>query len=174
MIIRDLDVLTDLARRAELAVNFSVPTLDDEVWRRTEPGTAHPRQRLRALSRLAGAGVRAGVSMAPILPGLSDRPDRLEAVVRAARDAGASFVWANLLYLREGTREHFMETLARYWPELVPRYEAEYSGRAYLAAEKIQPLQREVAALGAQMGVGSRPRHHLVPAPQPHQLSLAL
>ena len=174
MIVRDLDVLTDLARRAELTVNFSVPTLDDEVWRRTEPGTAHPRQRLRALARLADAGIRAGVGMAPILPGLSDRPEQLETVVRAAREAGASHLWANLLYLREGTREHFMETLARYWPELVQRYEAEYSGRAYLPAEKTQPIQGEVAALRERWGVGGRPRDYLVPAPQPEQLSLAV
>jgi DNA repair photolyase len=174
MIVRDLDVLTDLARRAELTVNFSVPTLDDDVWRRTEPGTAHPRQRLRALARLAGAGIRAGVGMAPILPGLSDRPEQLEAVVRAAREAGASHVWTNLLYLREGTREHFMETLARCWPDLVPRYLADYAGRAYLPAEKTQPVQREVAAMSARWGIGGRSRDYLVPAPQTEQLSLAV
>jgi len=174
MIVRDLDVLTRLAQRADLTVNFSVPTLDEEVWRRTEPGTAHPRQRLRALARLADAGIRAGVGMAPILPGLSDRPEQLETVVQAAREAGASHLWANLLYLREGTREHFMETLARYWPELVPRYEAEYAGRAYLPAEKAQPVQREVAALSARWGVGQRPRGYLVPAAGPEQLKLAV
>jgi len=174
MIVRDLDVLTDLARRADLTVNFSVPTLDDEVWRRTEPGTAHPRQRLRALSRLAAAGIRAGVGMAPILPGLSDRPEQLETVVRAAREAGASHLWSNLLYLREGTREHFMETLARHWPELVPQYEADYAGRAYLPAGRVEPVQREVAAMSARLGVGARPRDHLVPAPEPEQLRLAV
>src|SRR5437879_3106623 len=174
MIVRDLDVLTELARRADLTVNFSVPTLDDEVWRRTEPGTAHPRQRLRALACLADAGIRAGVGMAPILPGLSDRPEQLETVVRAAREAGASHLWTNLFYLCEGTREHFMETLARHWPELVPSYEADYAGRAYLPAEKAQPVQREDAALSARWGVGGRSRDYLVPAPQPEQLSLAV
>src|SRR5437879_13292230 len=106
MIVRDLDVLTDLARRAELTVHFSVPTLDEEVWRRTEPGTPHPRQRLRAMERLAAAGLRVGVGMAPILPGLSDQPEQLEEVVRAARDAGAGYVHANVLHLRDGTRQH--------------------------------------------------------------------
>ena len=130
MIVRDIDVLTSLARRASLGVNFSIPTLDDEVWRRTEPGTAHPRQRLAAISRLVAAGIKASVGMAPILPGLSDRPEQLEAVVKAAREAGACGVWANLLYLRPGTREHFMEGLARHWPELVPRYLKLYAGRA--------------------------------------------
>lgn len=174
MIVRDLDVLTTLAQRAELTVNFSVPTLNDEIWRRTEPGTAHPRQRLRALSRLTDAGIRANVGMAPILPGLTDRPEQLEEVVRAARDAGASAVWANLLYLREGTREHFMETLARHWPELVARYEAEYADRAYLPPARTEPVQRRVADLRARHGVGERPRHYLVPKPvnEPEQLSL--
>ena len=74
LIVRDIDVLAEAARRAEVSVMFSVPTLDEEVWRRTEPGTAPPRQRLRALSRLVDAGIRASVGMAPILPGVSDRP----------------------------------------------------------------------------------------------------
>src|SRR6202049_1060560 len=99
MIVRDIDVLTDLARRADLHVTFSIPTVDDEVWRRTEPGTAHPRQRLRAIEKLVAAGVDVGVGMAPILPGLSDRPDQLEAVVKAARAAGATGLWAGMLHL---------------------------------------------------------------------------
>ena len=78
LIVRDADLLAEASRRAEVSVTFSVPTLDDEIWRRTEPGTAHPRQRLRALRVLVDAGVRASVGMAPLLPGLSDRsaPDR--------------------------------------------------------------------------------------------------
>ena len=172
MIVRDIDVLTTLAARADVSVNFSIPTLDDGVWRRTEPGTAHPRQRLRALERLVAAGVRAGVGMAPILPGLTDRPDLLEDVVRAARAAGAAHVWANLLYLRPGTREHFMESLARHWPELVPEYEARYAGRAYLPAPDVRAVQQSVRRLGARHGVGDRPRRFIEPAPAPMQLSL--
>ena len=123
LIVRDVDVLAEAARRAEVSVTFSVPTLDDEIWRRTEPGTAPPRQRLRALSRLVEAGIDARVGMAPILPGLSDRPELLADVVREARAAGATGIWANLLYLRPGTREHFLAALERDWPELLPRYE---------------------------------------------------
>src|ERR671938_731105 len=72
MIQRDLDVLVEAARRAQVSVTFSIPTLDEEVWRKTEPSTAHPRQRLRAIRELVGAGIDARVGMAPILPGLSD------------------------------------------------------------------------------------------------------
>lgn len=172
LIVRDVDVLTDLARAASVTVNFSIPTLDGDVWRRTEPGTAHPRQRLRALERLTSAGIRAGVGMAPILPGLSDRPEQLEEVVKAAREAGATHVWANVLYLREGTREHFLESLARHWPELLPRYERDYWGRAYLPAASVKPVQQLVGRLADQHGVGRRPRRWLEPAPRPQQLSL--
>ncbi|PYN21688.1 MAG: radical SAM protein, partial [Candidatus Rokuibacteriota bacterium] len=126
MIVRDLDVLRRAATRAEVHVTFSVPTLDTEIWRRTEPGTAPPRQRLRALRMLVDAGIDAGVGIAPVLPGISDRPELLAGVVRAARDAGATNVWCNVLYLQPGTREHFMEHLARDWPELVPSYLALY------------------------------------------------
>src|SRR5438105_10662291 len=134
LIVRDVDVLVEAARRASVSVTFSVPTLDLDVWRKTEPGTAPPRQRLRALRRLVEAGVRASVGMAPILPGISDRPEQLAAVVRAAREAGACGIWANVLFLRPGTREHFLDCLARDWPELLPDYEALYRGRSYLGA----------------------------------------
>ncbi len=172
LVVRDIDVLSTLARRADLTVNFSVPTLDLEVWRRTEPGTAPPAQRLRALERLAAAGIRAGVALAPILPGISDRPEQLAAVVRAARDAGAAYVWSGVLHLRSGTREHFLEVLAEHWPELLQRYQADYRGGAYLPAAKTSPVTGEVARLAGSLGVGRRPQHHLTPAPGPEQLSL--
>ena len=156
MIIRDLDVLVEAARRAEVSITFSVPTLDDEVWRKTEPSTAHPRQRLRALSKLVDAGLEVGVGMAPILPGLSDRPEQLREVVRAAREAGATGVWANLLNLRQGTREHFLAHLAEDWPELLPRYRDLYAGRAYLKGEEAEPVRRQVSALARELGIGDR------------------
>src|SRR3989440_10740734 len=106
MIVRDLDVLVEAAQRADVSVTFSIPTLDEAVWRQTEPSTAHPRQRLRALKQLVDAGVRASVGMAPILPGLSDRPEQLAEVVRAAREAGACGVWTNPRFLRPRTRAH--------------------------------------------------------------------
>ncbi len=172
MIVRDIDVLSDLARRASLHITFSIPTIDDDIWRRTEPGTAHPEQRLRAIEKLVAAGIDVGVGMAPILPGLTDRPDRLEAVVKAARAAGATGLWAGMLHLRDGTREHFMSVLGRHWPELVPRYERAYRERAYLPAAFGEQTMKEVARLRAAHGVADRRRIRLQPPPPPKQLSL--
>jgi DNA repair photolyase len=174
MIVRDVDVLVEASRRASVSVTFSVPTVDEEVWRKTEPSTAHPRQRLRALKQLVDAGVEASVGMAPILPGISDRPEQLREVVRAAREAGATGIWANLLFLRPGTREHFLERLAEDWPEQLPVYERLYAGRAYLGAEESKPLREQVRCLARELDVRDRRQLKLAPPPEPEQLSLAL
>src|ERR671930_221836 len=173
LIIRDVDVLSEAAARASVSVTFSIPTLDEEVWRRTEPGTAHPRQRLRALKALVDAGVKASVGMAPILPGISDRPEQLDKVVRAAREAGACGVWSNLLFLRPGTREHFLEALARDYPGQLDHYERLYARRAYLGAEHAKPVRAQVAELAKRYGVRDRRRNPIEPEPDPEQLALA-
>src|SRR3954469_1695271 len=167
LIVRDIDVLSDASRRAEVSINVSIPTLDREIWRRTEPGTAPPHQRLRAITRLVDAGIDVGVGMAPILPGLSDRPELLADVVKAARDAGATGIWTALLNLRPGTREHFLANLARDWPELLPRYARLYRGRAYLGAPEIEPIRREGGELKDRFAIGDRRRVRLLPAPPP-------
>jgi DNA repair photolyase len=174
MIVRDIDVLAEAAGRADVSVMFSVPTLDPDVWRKTEPGTAPPRQRLRALSRLIDAGIKAGVGMAPILPGISDRPEQLEEVVRAAREAGATSIWADLLYLRPGTREHFLQALARDWPEELDRYESLYERRAYLTNEQTKPVKEAVGELRRRYGIADRRRALIQRAPREEQLSLAV
>jgi DNA repair photolyase len=174
MIVRDLDLFVEAAKRAEVGVVFSVPTLDEEVWRRTEPGTPPPRRRLEALKQLVDAGVRASVGMAPILPGISDSPEQLDAVVRAAREAGAVGVWANVLYLKPGTREHFLESLARDWPEELARYEELYRTRAYLTKAQVEPVRSLVAELRRTHGIRDRRRVKLRPAAADLQLALAV
>jgi DNA repair photolyase len=174
LVVRDVDVLQEAARRADVSVTFSVPTLDREIWRRTEPGTAPPRQRLRALKALVDAGIRAGVGMAPILPGISDRPEQLAEVVRAAREAGATNVWCNLLFLRPGTREHFLACLAEDWPELLPGYERLYAAGAYLKGPEAQAVRDQVAQLRRELGVADRRPILLAPPPRPEQLALTL
>ena len=172
--VRDVDVLQHASERAEVTVHFSLPTLDDRVWRTTEPGTAPPRSRLAAIRRLADAGIAVGVGMAPILPGLSDRPEQLREVVRAARAAGARTIWASVLHLRPGTREHFLEALARDWPEELRRYEELYADRAYLPASVSRPVQETVreATRGAPMRHVPSPKRQR--APELPQLRLAV
>ena len=172
LIVRDADLLAEAAGRADVSVTFSVPTVDDDVWRTTEPGTAPPRQRLRALKELVTAGVRASVGMAPLLPGLSDHPSSLERVIAAAREAGACSIWANLLYLRPGTREHFLECLARDWPELLPDYERLYRSGAYLPQAEARPAKEEVRRLAKLHGVRDRRTVKLGPPERDEQLSL--
>ncbi len=176
MIVRDIDILTAAAARADVSVNFSVPTLDQRIWRYTEPHTSPPIQRLRALRRLADAGIRAGVGVAPILPGLSDKPELLADVVKAARDHGATHVWANVVYLRPGTREHFLDKLATIWPELLPMYEQLYAGKSYLPDSQVRPLRRTVQKLAKEFDIADRRRIRLAPEPQnpAEQLSLVL
>jgi len=172
LIVRDADLLAEAAARANVSVTFSVPTVDDDVWRTTEPGTAPPRQRLRALKELVAVGVRACVGMAPLLPGLSDHPSSLERVIVAAREAGACGIWANLLYLRPGTREHFLDCLAHDWPELLPEYERLYARSSYLPQAEARPAKEDVRRLAKLHGVRDRRTVRLHPPERDEQLSL--
>jgi DNA repair photolyase len=172
LVVRDVDLLVDASRRARVGVYLSVPTLDERVWRTTEPGTAPPRRRLDVVRRLADAGIDVGVAVAPVLPGLSDDPAQLAEVVRAARASGARTIWASLLHLRSGTREHFLEALARDWPEELTRYQRLYAGRAYLPDAVAKPVRDTVRRVASASAAPRRPV--LEPAPQPAQMTLAV
>ncbi|MGD0167108.1 MAG: radical SAM protein [Gaiellaceae bacterium] len=174
LIVRDLDLLVEASRRAAVSVAFSVPTLDDEIWRATEPGTPPPRQRLRALAMLVEAGVRAGVFMAPVLPGLSDRPELLEEVVAAARRAGATFVWLEMLNLKPGCREHFLAVLAESFPEQLPLYQRLYARHTYLTACEGAPTRARLDELRRRHGIADRRTARLAPPSPARQLRLAL
>jgi DNA repair photolyase len=101
------------------------------VWRTTEPGTPHPRQRIKAVEALNNAGVKCGVLIGPVLPGLSDKPDQIEAVVAASKAAGARSISSVLLHLGRGTKEVFYERLGESHPELLPMYERMYGDRKF-------------------------------------------
>ena len=126
---------------AGVSANLSIGTLDEEVWRRTEPGTPHPRARMAAVKALVDRGVPCGILMAPILPGISDHPEQLRAVVRAAAEAGASHLSPITLHLRRGVKEEFMPWLERAYPELVADYR-----RLYRGAEAPKPVREAIAA----------------------------
>lgn len=129
MAVRDRDVLAELGRRTSCTVCFSVPSVDEGAWHSLEPGTAHPMQRLRAVRQLVDAGVRAGVLMAPLVPGITTNRAGLERTVKAAADHGAAFIGANLLHLQGGTRDHFLSFLAGQYPHLLPKYSRLYPGK---------------------------------------------
>jgi DNA repair photolyase len=171
MILRDIDVLVELSTRAKTTVCFSVPTVDEAVWSRTEPGTPPPMKRLKVMQRLIDAGIEAGVGMAPVLPGLSDSPAQLEATVAAAADAGACFLWANVVYLKPGTKEHFLAFLEREYPHLLPRYREMFPG-AYARRSARAPIAEAVGEFKRRHGVGDRRAWRAQPPPEPVQLAL--
>ena len=146
--------------------------MDPDVWRKTEPGTAPPDKKLRAVRMLSDAGINVGVGMAPVLPGITDTREQIEAVVKAAREAGATGVWCNVLHLRAGTREHFLGHLARDWPELLPAYREMYRTDAYLPPEQQEPSRRLMRELREEYGIGDRRPAPIAPPPQAQQLSL--
>ena len=152
MIVRDLDVLVAAAERTHVRCNLSIGTVDEEVWRASEPGTPPPRQRLEAVRRLNEAGIPCGVLLAPVLPGISDDPEQLAAVVEAVLAAGAVSVAPIFLHLRPGVREVFMPWLAGYRPDLVPSYRKLFAGSYASAAgarmsQLVQELVREHGGL---------------------------
>ena len=154
LILRDLDLLRDAAARTSVRANFSIASLDETVWKTTEPGTPHPRRRVEAVARLNDAGVACGVLIAPILPGMSDGADQLAEVVEACVAAGAVSVTAVPLHLRPGVREHFMAWLAGARPALVEDYRRRYR-RAYLPGHE----QAELTSLVRRLVADARGRY---------------
>ena len=123
---RDVDVLQDLYDAADVQVVFSVGSIDEEVWKRTEPGTPSPLARLEAMQHLVENGIPAGVMMAPLLPGISDSAEAIDATVQAAASHHAQFLSANLLFLKPGSKEWFMPMLRESYPHLTPGYQRLY------------------------------------------------
>lgn len=129
MIVRDKDVLQDLSTRAACRVHISIPTVDEDAWEKLEPGVAHPAQRLRAVRELVDAGIDCGVLMAPIVPGFSTHPSKVERTIKAIADSGARSVGAMVMHLEGGTRDHFMAMIHREYPELSEKYEQLYASK---------------------------------------------
>jgi DNA repair photolyase len=152
LVTRDLDILTTAARRADVSVNFSIGTLDERVWRMTEPGTPNPRRRIDAMRRLADAGIRTGALVAPVLPGLSDRADQLREVIDAIDGAGGRLLGIGPLHLRPGVREHFLDWLRTADPDLHQDYLRRYATGDYAP-------ERYVAQLYERAGI-PRPGSH--------------
>ena len=141
--------------RALHEANTSLAWVDDDAWRTLEPGTAHPLQRLRAVRELVDAGINAGVLMAPIVPGFSSAPAKLERTVKAIADHGARFAGCNVMYLQDGTRTHFMKFLERESPAMAPRFEKLYA-RKYPPEAYRKEVQGMVRVLQERYGGGGQ------------------
>ena len=155
MVVRDADVLSELGRAAGCTVYMSVPTVDEKTWSALEPGTAHPLQRLRAVRTLREAGVNAGVLMAPVVPGFTTQPHKLEATIRAVAEHGAAFMGANVLYLKGGTKDHFMGFLEREFPEMLDGYRRLYPG-AYAPSPYVTTVRQLIDTLQERHDVRRR------------------
>jgi DNA repair photolyase len=163
MVVRDADVLAELGRLHGCTVYMSVPTVDEAAWRALEPGTAHPLQRLRAVRQLRDAAVNAGVLMAPVVTGFTTQPLKLEATIKAIADHGAAFMGANIMYLKGGTRDHFLGFLAHEFPHLVEGYGRLYAG-AYASATYVTAVRGMIDALQKRYDVNRRPPRGSVPS----------
>jgi DNA repair photolyase len=164
LVLRDLDLLAAAAKRTDVSVSLSIGTLDEAVWRATEPAAPHPRRRVDAVRQLSEAGIRTGVLVAPVLPGMSDAPDQLEEVVTACVDAGAQSVTSILLHLRPGVREHFLGWLKETDPGLAEDYERRYQ-RSYLPDDEQKAHAARVKAIAERAGARfATPREARVPA----------
>src|SRR6185437_4760431 len=156
MIVRDVDLLVELSRVASAEVFFSITTVDLDLWRTVEPGTANPFHRLRAMRTLREAGVPAGVMMAPVLPGLTDSAASIEAVAAAARDHHAAYFSATALRLAPHVKEFYLGFVGDEYPDLLPRYQRAYPG-AYAPPEYRDKLDERIQRIRAQYGFRGDP-----------------
>jgi DNA repair photolyase len=152
MVVRDRELLAELSRVAGCTVCVSVPTVDEDAWRALEPGTAHPLQRLRAVRALRAAGVKAGVLMMPVVPGFTTQPSKIDATIKAIADHDAAFVSANVMYLKGGTKDHFMGFLAHAFPDKVASYDRLYAG-AYARPEYVREVKSIVEMCKERYGM---------------------
>jgi DNA repair photolyase len=132
LLLRDIELMKEIAAVTDFGAALSIPTLDERAWRATEPHTPHPRARLEAVGELTRAGIQTGVLIAPLMPGINDARRQVEPILELAAEAGAAYVTGIPLHLRGELKEHFFGWLLAERPELVAHYKALYRGGAYL------------------------------------------
>ena len=170
LLLRDLPLMRELDAVTDFSAALSIPTLDPSAWRATEPRSPNPQARVEAVAELTRAGIRTGVLVAPLMPGINDAPEQIEEVVRLASEAGASYIVGIPLHLRGSVREVFMAWLAAHRPDLIETYEELYRRGAYLPATERQRIAKLVDAAqltggpapgrvagGRALGTGERP-----------------
>ena len=172
LVVRDIDVLQRLDAKTDLTVYFSVPCVDEDVARKTDPGTAPPRQRLRALRMLREAGIDAAVLCMPVLPGITDSEESLDRAAKAASEAGATAFRHRPLKIDVEIRDYYMRFLAAEFPMLVPRYEALYGHSVHPGKDYERELEQRVARVRKRYEFRERPLRQR--EPETEQLQLAI
>ena len=163
LLLRDLEVMKQIASRTEFSAALSVPTVDERAWRATEPHTPNPLARLEAVAELTRAGIKTGVLVAPLMPGINDSPEQVARILELAREAGASYVTGIALHLRGEVKGLFLEWLRANRPDLIPTYQSLYKRGAYMPLEE----RRRLGALvnGPDLTPGQRMRGRSVERP---------
>jgi DNA repair photolyase len=156
LVMRDVEIFERMAKKLPVSVNLSVPTLDEDAWRATEPHTPSPAARLDAVAKLRARGIESGVLVAPLMPGINDAPEQVQPIVERAKEAGASFLGGVALHLRGEVKDVFFAWLKAKRPDLLPRYEALYGDRAYMRPEQRRHTTRAVKGWGRSRATASR------------------
>ena len=151
LLLRDLDLMLEIAERTQISACLSVPTLDEKAWRATEPHTPHPRARLEAVAKLNAAGIPTGILIAPLLPGINDAPEQVERIIAIATEAGATYIGGQTLFLAGSVREIYFDWLRSYRPDLVPRYERLYARGSRVPTRERRAIERAAGLPTARM-----------------------
>ncbi len=167
LILRDIELLKRVAEQNELNINITITTMNADLARILEPRAPRPDLRLDAMSKLAAAGLNAGVICAPVLPGITDAPADLEALVRATAQAGGHWIYWNALFLKPCSAAIFLPFLAANFPQLVEDCRKRYGARAFLSREYRQKLSLFMRRLRRRYGLEERKHYEEQPSPNP-------
>ena len=159
LVLRDADLLCQIAERTQVSACLSVPTIDEKAWRSTEPHTPNPRARLEAVAELNRLGIPTGILIAPLMPGINDSPDQVERIVALATEAGAVHIGGQTLFLRGSVKEVFFDWLREHRPDLLKRYSRLYADGAYLPADERRAIELRAHAPWARRSERERFRH---------------
>ncbi|HMC07674.1 MAG TPA: radical SAM protein [Solirubrobacterales bacterium] len=160
LLLRDVGLMKEIAERTDFTANLSIPTLDEKAWRQTEPHTPHPRKRIEAVAELKRAGIRTGVLIAPLIPGVNDSPEQVAPLLDLLDEAGPDSVGGVALHLRGEVREIWFDWLREHRPDLLPRYEELYERGAYMRkdeAGRLAAMVRRPGRDGPRRGIRARP-----------------
>jgi DNA repair photolyase len=158
LIVRDIELLKEVARNNRVSVSVTITTMNVELARILEPRAPRPDLRMDSVRQLCAAGLRAGVSCCPVLPGITDAPADLEAVIREAAAAGARYLWAGPLFLKPCSAAVFLPFLEQHFPSLVENYRERYQDRAFLPPAYGKRLEQLMASLRRKHGLESERR----------------